>query len=526
MSKSSDKSDNNSGSNDGDDDRSTGLNVGAGSDSGSGTQSSWTKQAAEVDSSQAVAPWDQIAECPDSTCAQVIRPHIKASGNKVLSMTAKRECQEADHHDSVARDKELVIRRTGDQHITPEHPIEVQVKLIGRKQKEQSEIDSNTFTKNVDERDLNCNGESPSTKYIVDIASMSDPQTDSREFKAPKGLAKALDVKDRTTQDSKELPVVDLYLKRLREVRDTGKTLQDDCNILRHSELSAFSRYYTTSSTIKVPKENSGSGYPLDYPHQGSNGVCNNNIDTGSTTNRDVATLVVFKDKLEAMSTANGFHLSSACKTLETDIICFPKKALLVNADDKAAIAVLTPQGGYSQMLPMHPLHDPFNHLEKEQQKPTSKHDDLSSNKLDVDVPHCGSSNVLSGLVDGTAGYYRLNRSASGSHHGSNYGSNGQNGRSTAANVGDMNIESANIVAGNSGSGDASGSGSGNNADQNKLAHREAALIKFREKRKERCFQKKVRYQSRKRLAEQRPRVRGQFVRQSEPENSSSAADS
>ncbi|XP_051143058.1 two-component response regulator-like APRR5 [Andrographis paniculata] len=43
---------------------------------------------------------------------------------------------------------------------------------------------------------------------------------------------------------------------------------------------------------------------------------------------------------------------------------------------------------------------------------------------------------------------------------------------------------------------------------------REAALTKFRQKRKDRCFEKKVRYESRKKLAEQRPRVKGQFVRQ------------
>ncbi|XP_022972507.1 two-component response regulator-like APRR1 isoform X2 [Cucurbita maxima] len=42
---------------------------------------------------------------------------------------------------------------------------------------------------------------------------------------------------------------------------------------------------------------------------------------------------------------------------------------------------------------------------------------------------------------------------------------------------------------------------------------REAALIKFRQKRKERCFDKKIRYENRKQLAEKRPRVRGQFVR-------------
>ncbi|XP_074279613.1 two-component response regulator-like APRR9 [Silene latifolia] len=44
-------------------------------------------------------------------------------------------------------------------------------------------------------------------------------------------------------------------------------------------------------------------------------------------------------------------------------------------------------------------------------------------------------------------------------------------------------------------------------------AQREAALAKFRLKRKGRCYEKKVRYQSRKKLAEQRVRVKGQFVR-------------
>ncbi|XP_065860035.1 two-component response regulator-like APRR5 [Euphorbia lathyris] len=50
--------------------------------------------------------------------------------------------------------------------------------------------------------------------------------------------------------------------------------------------------------------------------------------------------------------------------------------------------------------------------------------------------------------------------------------------------------------------------------DAHRSSQREAALTKFRLKRKDRCYEKKVRYQSRKRLAEQRPRVKGQFVRQ------------
>ena len=46
-------------------------------------------------------------------------------------------------------------------------------------------------------------------------------------------------------------------------------------------------------------------------------------------------------------------------------------------------------------------------------------------------------------------------------------------------------------------------------------ANRKAALEKLREKKKLRNFKKKVRYESRRRLAESRPRVRGQFVKAS-----------
>ncbi|KAI7739713.1 hypothetical protein M8C21_011837 [Ambrosia artemisiifolia] len=57
--------------------------------------------------------------------------------------------------------------------------------------------------------------------------------------------------------------------------------------------------------------------------------------------------------------------------------------------------------------------------------------------------------------------------------------------------------------------------GSGSNGNNtHRSIQREAALNKFRMKRKDRCFDKKVRYESRKKLAEQRPRVKGQFVRQ------------
>ncbi|XVF09027.1 hypothetical protein REPUB_Repub07fG0055200 [Reevesia pubescens] len=57
------------------------------------------------------------------------------------------------------------------------------------------------------------------------------------------------------------------------------------------------------------------------------------------------------------------------------------------------------------------------------------------------------------------------------------------------------------------------GNSSSSEVKLSKVDRREAALIKFRQKRKERCFDKKIRYVNRKQLAERRPRVRGQFVR-------------
>ncbi|KAK4252477.1 hypothetical protein QN277_014471 [Acacia crassicarpa] len=57
------------------------------------------------------------------------------------------------------------------------------------------------------------------------------------------------------------------------------------------------------------------------------------------------------------------------------------------------------------------------------------------------------------------------------------------------------------------------GSSSSSKAKLNIVDRRAEALMRFRKKRKERCFDKKIRYVNRKQLAERRPRVRGQFVK-------------
>lgn len=100
----------------------------------------------------------------------------------------------------------------------------------------------------------------------------------------------------------------------------------------------------------------------------------------------------------------------------------------------------------------------------------------------------CGSSNVIGGHVESQAGNYSVNGSASGSNHGSN----GHNGSSTALNVGMTNLESDNGAAENSGGGGISRRNSENEVEENQEAQRVAALTKFRQKRKERCFEKRV----------------------------------
>ncbi|XP_024365931.1 two-component response regulator-like PRR37 isoform X2 [Physcomitrium patens] len=141
-------------------------------------------------------------------------------------------------------------------------------------------------------------------------------------------------------------------------------------------------------------------------------------------------------------------------------------------------------------------------------------------------APRCGSTGVdgQSGSSNGYGSTGNGNGSMNGSASGSNTGvNNGQNGL--------VVTPMANANSGNNGVGgthpamDGVSGGNGLCTEQIRFARREAALNKFRQKRKERCFEKKVRYQSRKKLAEQRPRVRGLFVRQAAHDPSAGDAE-
>ncbi|KAK8330287.1 hypothetical protein V6Z11_A11G385600 [Gossypium hirsutum] len=529
----------NSGSNDEEDNENIGLNVGDGSDDGSGTQSSWTKQAAEIESPRPVSPQDRVAECPDSTCAQVIHSNAEASGNKGVPKTAARGCQELDEQlDNVAMGKGLDIRMAGSVDLQREHPVEVPIKIIGAKQINLLEMSFNKLNEPIDKRQLDLNTKSLSGELNSEAAHQTgitsktnDLKKESTEYEASNRISKISDGNDKTTDDSKEvLPSAELGFKRLRGAEDTEAMLRDERNVLRRSNSSAFSRYNTASNANKVSVVNTGSSSardskleltrkgsvcdvqsPLvnDLPNQCSN-VGSNNIDMASTTDNAFAKPAVLKNKSASSSAFRSGHPSSAFQPMKNDLLNAARKPILDKADG------ITTKAGLKQPRL---THQELDMQDCPQHQQATDHDTLSLKKMAADAPHCGSSNVLGGPVpvEGNAGNYSVN----GSNSGSNHSSNGPHGSSTIADTVGTNIESDNGIAGKSGSGGSgdasgagSGSGSGSNVDQSKSARREAALTKFRQKRKDRCFRKEVRYQSRKRLAQQRPRIRGQFVRQ------------
>ncbi|KAG4177730.1 hypothetical protein ERO13_A11G325400v2 [Gossypium hirsutum] len=242
----------NSGSNDEEDNENIGLNVGDGSDDGSGTQSSWTKQAAEIESPRPVSPQDRVAECPDSTCAQVIHSNAEASGNKGVPKTAARGCQELDEQlDNVAMGKGLDIRMAGSVDLQREHPVEVPIKIIGAKQINLLEMSFNKLNEPIDKRQLDLNTKSLSGELNSEAAHQTgitsktnDLKKESTEYEASNRISKISDGNDKTTDDSKEvLPSAELGFKRLRGAEDTEAMLRDERNVLRRSNSSAFSRY-------------------------------------------------------------------------------------------------------------------------------------------------------------------------------------------------------------------------------------------------------------------------------------------
>ncbi|CAN4121614.1 unnamed protein product [Withania somnifera] len=514
-SKSSEQSENNSGSYTGEDNQGN-APLGNGSDDGSDTQSSWTKQAVEVDSSQAASPYNQAPECRDTTCAQVNSSNAENSAH----MNPSRDCLE--EPDNTGKGKPFITGSIRDPELEAVNAIEVPAKHLGAN-KSALDIDANASSSKIDIKKEN-QVNHPESEHRIVTAEVSHPQIDKRELNT---VVDASQLNNTSTGDSK-LYVVELSLKRLRGLRESGITFQDDRNVLRRSELPAFSRYNSSSNHTRTPNDITRSSSliensmeivknnPVDdieahmnkkLLNPSSNGV-NDNIAMGSTSN------VLTSKPLPLKDTVDSLHLSSAFKPVTADCINSSQQTPLVESGDTQIADVLPPQSSHDIVIQHPHQHLSHHHVHKLNEHCTSSHDDLPLKKLGVDGPHYATSNILTDSCEGHPEYQSLNGSASSNH-----------GSSNAIKAGGTYRNSYTGLAGTSSSGgDASGCASGNTMDSFKLV-RAAALTKFRQKRKERCFKKKVRYEKRKKLAEQRPRVRGQFVRQIEQRNPTNTAE-
>nr|CAB3459076.1 unnamed protein product [Digitaria exilis] len=524
--KSGDESDNNSGSNDDDvdDDASMGLNARDGSDNGSGTQaqSSWTKRAVEIDSPQAMSP--DLADPPDSTCAQVIHPKSEICSNRWLPGTNNRNSKKQKDTNDNFNGKDLEIRAP--RNLEMDHqssPNERPIKPADGRCEYPPENNSKASSME--------NLEEPTVRAADLIGSMAknmDAQQAARTADAPNCSSKVPEGKD-INRDS-VLPLLELSLKRSRSSGDGANTIQDEQrSVLRRSDPSAFTRYHTSAASNQggtgfvgscSPHDNSSEAMKTDSTYnmksnsdaapikQGSNGSSNNN-DMGSTTKNVVTKPATNKERVMSPSAIKANAHTSAFHPVQNWTV--PANAAgKAKADE---IANNTTKNGHPGEVQSNLMQHPRPIL--------YVHFDVSRENGGSGAPQCGSSNVFDPPLEGQAANYGVN----GSNSGSNNGTNGQNGSIAGASTAAANAERTNTDVANGaidksgpGGGNGSGSGSGNDTYVKRLdpamTPRQAQLIKYREKKKDRNFGKKVRYQSRKRLADQRPRVRGQFVKQ------------
>ncbi|KAK1403433.1 Two-component response regulator-like APRR7 [Heracleum sosnowskyi] len=500
------KSEENRSSKNEDNDMSTDLET-DGTDEDSDSQSSWTK---EVDSSQAMSARDQIAKSSDSTCAQLCSNAETCT--KRLAHESSHEVYEENHEqiDNARRRKDLAIGKSKMVEFQLNNPNKVPSKLPDTNKKSCSKLDSYANkTRRV--KDLANHSEHPYNKDKAIITNTPSPQMVSEDH------CKTRKIKNKAFDNPKAEPEMELNLKRPRVAKDTGKAIQTDHYVSRDSDLSAISRYNTTLDGFKTRDMINISGSQETVKDKSEIRLCSdgnllclgvkNNVDMGSITNKlSINPAVVSRnkvttsDKLEATSVINDLNLSSVFAQTGMDLNCPPPQVILLKTDDLASPALLTPIRGSPRELPVQHIHHHhhvhhFHNMDREQLP--SKIEDLSYKKLTEESAQFRSLNVFNGPVEGNTGNCSLNKSGSGSKHGSN----GQNGSSTIVHAGGTNVESDVHIAGKGGSGDASESDSGKKIEQNRSEHKEASLTKFRQK-KERRLGNKARYVSKKRLAE------------------------
>ncbi|KAK1379103.1 two-component response regulator-like PRR37 [Heracleum sosnowskyi] len=481
----------------------TDLNGNNGSDNGSDTQISWSKRVVEVDSQRPIIRYKQLRDPPHTTCAHgVAYSRSEPRTNNWVPGTATWETYE-EGDELVAMGKYLEIGIPIDQDLQVKEPNRKMQKTGMGNSKvfdSESKKDEENFEKRVAEvhtEELDVNLSKDYSGSVVVITNSIDPQMEGATSEAD---PYSKTTKDKTADYITEPLSLELDLNSRREPDSRHKNSDSKQMVLRHSDLSAFSRYGTAINIKQAPTGNVGSCSPpensarinLQSNTDGTHNQCSNgssNNDMGSTTDNNIFSKpAAFSDK-KLPDAPSSAHLRSAFLSVKN----LNDQSILPEIQDKIERPTVQVNSTEQQVQVQHRhhyhhYHHHHHHVHNGQQtQQIPDNNNLSMTNTAESASHFVPSEVLTSPIEGNAANYGLNTSASGS----NNGTNGQN---------DNNIVRTD-------------DGSGNDVDPNNMTRREAALHKFRQKRKNRCFDKKVRYQSRKKLAEERPRVKGHHIK-------------
>lgn len=132
------------------------------------------------------------------------------------------------------------------------YPVEVPKKLVGTKPNNQLEAGSSKFSEQIDKGMLDLKSDTPASKLKHEAVNLTginaktgDLKKEKPEYETANRVSNILDINSKLVMDSKDLPSLELSLKRLRAGKENGIMVQDDRNVLRRSDSSAFSRYNT-----------------------------------------------------------------------------------------------------------------------------------------------------------------------------------------------------------------------------------------------------------------------------------------
>ncbi|KAG9159427.1 hypothetical protein Leryth_010975 [Lithospermum erythrorhizon] len=439
------------------------LNARDGSDNGSGIQSSWPKRVEELGSPRLMSAWDQRAHPHDSTCALVIHSRLDAPHDNQGLGTATGERKKVDDKldlkPEASRNLDLQLRGLSHKCVDT---------LAGTRNKEDFDLEFNDVKK-LEKGNVDLNDDSPEMKRD---AADDDTTSLTRQLKlscsdSPSHSSQVNNKEGIVAYDANEGLFLQLGLKQLKDGSDTGASVQGS-NFLKRSGPSAFSRYNNSKVANQAPTGNVGSCSPVDdnsgaakaesmqnfmstssgTPNRHSNASSNN--DMGSTTNNVSTKPGAIGDGSTVKSKINIDHGSSFQS---------------VQHDDNSSLQPVSAPGK-NQIQVQHHHHHYHHH-----------HHHVHNSKQQQQLDH-----------DGNAANYG---SASGSNNGSGQNLSSEPNGSSNMTMNDYTNATTDGEAAKCPA-SSSGIGSGSGLNQSQIAHREAALNKFRQKRKERCYDKKI----------------------------------